>query len=157
MALDGFGSTLSLIKSRELPHVAGAQVLERIVSFAEQLAREIELHRLRFASAEFENGHRQPAEAFETARKYCGLHAAAACLHTWARTGRHANKFFVSGAWLPAAGERIFKHYLGQADVGWANSSSLETLEELRRLDQEGRMFSIAGSRLGARVSAMVT
>jgi alkylation response protein AidB-like acyl-CoA dehydrogenase len=154
-ALDGFGSTLSLIKSRELPHAVGTQVLERIVAFGEQLAREIELHRVRFASAEFENGHRQPAEAFETARKYCGLHAAAACLHAWARTGRHTNKFFVSGAWLPNAGERIFEHYLGHAEVGWANSSFLETLEELRRLDQEGRMFSIAGSPLGTQISTM--
>jgi hypothetical protein len=148
-ALDGFGSTLGLIKSREFQHTAAPQHLDRIVAFAEQLAREIESHRVRFAGTEFENGHRQPAKAFETARKFCGLHAAAACVHAWARTRSHANSFFANGAWLPTAGERIFAHYLGQADMGWSGSS-IAVLEELSRLDREARMFSIAAERLGA-------
>lgn len=149
-ALDGFGSTLRVIKSRELAHGVREQDLERIVAFAEQLALEIEKHQLQFASAEFETGHLQPAKAFETARKYCGLHAAASCLHTWARTDRHVSSFFSSGRWLPLAGERIFRNYLGRPEPEWGNPSSLEAVEELKRLDQEGRMFSIAGLRLGS-------
>jgi alkylation response protein AidB-like acyl-CoA dehydrogenase len=149
-ALDGFAPTLRLIKSRELVHTVRELDLERIVAFAEQLAHEIEKHQLHFASAEFENGHLQSARAFETARKYCGLHAAASCLHTWARTGRHVSRFFSDGGWLSSAGERIFRNYLGRPEVEWANPSSLDALEELKRLDREGRMFSIAGSRLGA-------
>ena len=82
-ALEGVEQTLEQLKAEGGTNTADREEIDRIVALGEELRDEIEAHNARFSQSEFEHGHRQSAAMFRAAQRYCALHAAAACLHSW--------------------------------------------------------------------------
>ena len=127
-----------------------AELVRRLTAIANTLAGEMEKHDELMRDAVFEHGHRQSPAAFETARRYCAMHAAATCLQMWVWNRQNLGSFFSNGTWLVLALERLLRDHLGLLrDSPHASSSSMdEVSEELLRLHREDRQFSMTGLQL---------
>ena len=82
-ALEGVEHSLNQLKAERGETVADREEIDRILLLGGELRDEIEAHNAKFSQSEFEHGHRQSAAMFRVAQRYCALHAAAACLHSW--------------------------------------------------------------------------
>ncbi|MCG2673395.1 acyl-CoA dehydrogenase family protein [Bradyrhizobium sp. GCM10023182] len=122
--------------------------LNRIRSIANVLREEIEEYQAEFSQSEFEHGHLQSAKAFQSAKRYCELHAAAACLHTWVWQTGTDRSFFSEGRWLVPALARILSAHLGQSEINTAQEPDASLLAELLRRHREKEAFSISASAL---------
>jgi hypothetical protein len=127
-----------------------ADDIERIAFLGEKLRNEIDAHQKRFVDSEFEHGHRQSPAMFRAAKRYCALHAAASCLHSWVWNPTGGSPFFAQGRWLVPALARIFDKHLHTHEEELIDVYRAGVLEELLRLHRENRMFSIGASRLAA-------
>lgn len=149
-ALAGVGHTLEQLKTTGEERGLGAEDIERIAFLGEKLLQEIAAHRDRFVESEFEHGHQQSPALFRAAKRYCAMHAAASCLHSWVWNRTGGSSFFARGRWLVPALARIFDKHLGGHDEDLIDAHRSEVVEELLRLHRENRMFSIGASRLAA-------
>jgi alkylation response protein AidB-like acyl-CoA dehydrogenase len=147
-AFAGVERSLERLKSRQADSGLDADDIDRIRFFGEQLLEQIAAHHAKFAESDFSHGHHQSAAMFRAAKKYCAMHAAAACLHTWVWNPASGSAFFRRGKWLVPALARIFDKYLNVHDEALIDASRSEVLAELRRLHEENRMFSIFEARL---------
>ena len=82
-ALEGVEHSLEHLKAEGAANRADRAQIDQILALGETLKREIEAHNAHFVESEFEHGHQQSAAMFRAAQRYCALHAAAACLHSW--------------------------------------------------------------------------
>jgi hypothetical protein len=87
---------------------------------------------------------------FRAAQRYCALHAAAACLHSWTWNRSNGSLFFARGRWLAPALARIFDKHLSIHHDDVIDASRPELLQELRKLHRDNRMFSISAGALGS-------
>lgn len=149
-ALDGVEYSLNQLRS-QFGNIPNDQGVHNILTLGNRLLREIEAQRAESLTAEFQHGHRQSFASFAAARKYCGLHAAASCLHTWVWNRADDSSFFSDGKWLVAALRRILEIYFDGPSSGGAEASPPELLAELKRLHRDNRMFSISADILGNR------
>jgi alkylation response protein AidB-like acyl-CoA dehydrogenase len=149
-ALEGVELSLKELRSQSKADVRQEDT-NRILAIGELLLQAIAEHQAAFLGAEFEHGHRQSAAMFRTARKYCGLHAAASCLHMWVWNRSKSESFFARGKWLARALGRILAPSVDIRDHEFFEAPRKEILEELMRLHHENRMFSISAARLGTR------
>jgi alkylation response protein AidB-like acyl-CoA dehydrogenase len=148
-ALTGVEHSLQQLKAERGENVADREEFDRILALGEALAEEIRAHGARFSQSEFEYGHRQSASMFRAAQRYCALHAAAACLHSWIWNRNNTSSFFARGRWLAPALARIFHRHLNFHHDDVIEESRPALLLELRRLFREGRMFSLGAAALG--------
>jgi alkylation response protein AidB-like acyl-CoA dehydrogenase len=148
-ALEGVENSLEKLKAEGAENVADRVQIDRILALGETLKREIGAHNANFVDSEFEHGHQQSAAMFRAAQRYCALHAAASCLHSWAWNRTNSSSFFAKGAWLAPALARIFdKHlYIHHDDV--IDASRPQLLQDLQQLHRDNRMFSISEAALG--------
>lgn len=149
-ALTGVAHSLKRLKARCEESGLDADDVERITFYGERLLKEIAAHHEKFVDSDFQHGHRQTAAMFRAAKRYCALHAAASCLHTWIWNPTGGSSFFAQGRWLVPALARIFDKYLNVHEEELIDAHRQEILEELLRLHRENRMFSIGASRLAA-------
>ena len=149
-ALDGVGRSLEHLRAQKVGAGADAEDMKQILAAGETLRHEIEKQRSELAESKFEAGHRQSATAFNAARKYCGLHAAASCLQVWAWTRTNDGSFFSQGRWLVPALARLLQTYGNAGHEMNAEKPQPEILRELLRCRDDNLMFSLAASRLGA-------
>jgi hypothetical protein len=147
-ALAGVAQSLERLDAQHGESVMDAQDMDRVRVLGGKLLEEIAAHHDRFAHSEFEHGHHQSAAMFRTAKKYCALHAAASCLHTWVWSPVSGSAFFRRGKWLVPALVRIFDKYLNIHHEDLLDAARAEISGELRRLHAENRMFSIFEARL---------
>jgi hypothetical protein len=149
-ALAGVGHSLERLKARRGERGVDADDIDRILFLGGKLLERITVHQDRFADSEFEHGHLQSAAMFRTAKRYCALHAASSCLHTWVWNINSGSSFFRQGKWLVPALARIFDKHLNVHEEDLVDASRPEILNELRRLHRENRLFSIFEARLAA-------
>jgi hypothetical protein len=90
----------------------------------------------------FQFGHEQEPEFFDMARKYCVLHAAAACVYTWIYNRNHLGEFFANGEWLALSLRRLMLN-LKPAKALPGRIDDTGVTQEMIRLYNEDRMFSI--------------
>jgi hypothetical protein len=119
------------------------------LALGETLKREIGAHNANFVESEFAHGHQQSAAMFRAAQRYCALHAAASCLHSWIWNRTSSSSFFARGRWLVPALARIFDKDLDIHQNDVIDAYRLELLQELRRLHRDNRMFSVDAAVLG--------
>ncbi|MBE9068301.1 acyl-CoA dehydrogenase, partial [Leptolyngbya cf. ectocarpi LEGE 11479] len=101
------------------------------------------------ANGSFEHGHDQSFEAFEEAKRYCYIHAAAACLHMWLYNRSQLGDFFAQGTWLILCADRLLAQLT--PDRPAVPLADYETLaEELLRLHAADKMFSIVPFQLAS-------
>ena len=149
-ALAGVEHSLERLKTRRDEDGIDADDIDRIGFLGGKLLEAIAAHHDKFAKSEFEHGHHQSAAMFRTAKKYCALHAAASCLHTWVWNPDSGSSFFRRGKWLVPALARLFDEHLNVHEEELIDAARPEISSELRRLHQENRMFSILEARLAA-------
>jgi hypothetical protein len=138
------------LKARQREGGLDAEDFDRVRFLGDKLIELLAAHHDRFVDAEFAHGHHQSAAMFRTAKRYCALHAAASCLHTWVWNPISGSSFFREGKWLVPALARILDKHLNVHEEDLVDASRSEVLGELRRLHQENRMFSIFEARLAA-------
>jgi alkylation response protein AidB-like acyl-CoA dehydrogenase len=150
-ALEGVEHSLKQLKAERDDNIADRDEVDQILLLGEALMDEIEAHSAKFSVSEFEHGHRQPAAMFRAAQRYCALHAAASCLHSWVWNRTGSSSFFARGRWLAPALARIFDKHLNVHHDDIIDAYRPELLQELRRLHRDDRMFSIDAAALGNR------
>ena len=148
-ALEGVEHSLDQLKTERGALASDGPDIEQILALGNMLKQEIKAHKSRFAEAEFEHGHLQSAAMFRAAQRYCALHAAAACLHSWVWNRGRSPSFFAGGSWLAPALVRIFDKHLNIQHNDVIDAVRPQLLRELQRLHRENRMFSISESALG--------
>ena len=149
-ALEGIEYSLEHLKSERAENTANPAEIDRILAFGKKLMHEIRVHNDNFAESEFEHGHLQSAAMFRAAQRYCALHAAASCLHSWIWNRTNSSSFFASGAWLVPALARIFDKHLDIHHDDVIDASRPELLQELRKLHRDNCMFSVSAAALGS-------
>jgi alkylation response protein AidB-like acyl-CoA dehydrogenase len=149
-ALEGIEYSLEHLKSERAENTANPAEIDRILAFGKKLMHEIRVHNDNFAGSEFEHGHLQSAAMFRAAQRYCALHAAASCLHSWIWNRTNSSSFFASGAWLVPALARIFDKHLDIHHDDVIDASRPELLQELRNVYRDNRMFSVSAAVLGS-------
>jgi len=148
-ALEGVEHSLKQLKAEGGENGADRAQIDEVLALGETLKREIGAHNANFAESEFEHGHLQSAAMFRAAQKYCALHAAASCLHTWIWNRTNSSSFFAKGKWLVPALARIFDKHLDIHHDDVMDASRPELLQELQRLYRDNRMFSMSEAALG--------
>jgi alkylation response protein AidB-like acyl-CoA dehydrogenase len=148
-ALEGVEHSLKQVKAVGAAHSADRAQIDQILALGETLKREIGAHTANFVESEFEHGHQQSAAMFRAAQRYCALHAAAACLHSWIWNRTSSSSFFAKGRWLVPALARIFDKHLDIHHDDVMDASRPELVQELQRLHRDNRMFSTSESVLG--------
>jgi alkylation response protein AidB-like acyl-CoA dehydrogenase len=81
-------------------------------------------------------------EGFDLSKRYCRLHAAAACVRMWIHNSDSLGQFFAEGKWLVAVLERLMSEFEPDRKLE-AMPYQEEIAEELVRLYQENLLFSI--------------
>ncbi|HEX8145429.1 MAG TPA: hypothetical protein VF553_22865, partial [Pyrinomonadaceae bacterium] len=81
------------------------------------------------------------AEIFEAAKSHCTLHAAACCLRMWLHNREEMGEFFGRGEWVVMSMQRLLIGNGLRERVSREYVSNVA--EEMVRLYEEGRMFSI--------------
>jgi hypothetical protein len=148
-ALEGVELSLDQIRHERAISASDGPDIEQIVALGGALKEEIKAHKTKFAEAEFEHGHLQSAAMFRAAQRYCALHAAAACLHSWVWNRQRSPSFFAMGKWLAPAMARIFDKHLNIHHDNVIDAARPQLAQELQRRYREKRMFSISEAALG--------
>jgi alkylation response protein AidB-like acyl-CoA dehydrogenase len=148
-ALEGVEHSLKQLKDELAANPDDRGQIDQILTLGETLKREIGAHNAKFVESEFEHGHQQSAGMFRAAQRYCALHAAASCLHSWVWNRANSSSFFAKGKWLAPALARIFDKHLDIHHDDVIDAARPELLQELERLYRHNRMFSISEAALG--------
>ncbi|NEP85382.1 MAG: acyl-CoA dehydrogenase [Okeania sp. SIO2C2] len=139
-ALQGLEIALEQLKALKTANI-NTKVLEQITTLTECVIEEVNAHDQQIANSAFEFGHDQSPELFEIAKKYCALHAAAACLHMWIYNREILGDFFAGGEWLVLCLNRLlqpFGHSRKVDQLYWE-----KVTQEMLKLDNENKIFSI--------------
>lgn len=138
----GLDSILTTLENREQLADVDTAVLDVLTQQCTQLLNVLNEQESALGNSAFEHGHDQSFEAFEDAKRYCYIHAAAACLHMWLYNRGHLGDFFAQGKWLVLCVDRLLTHLIPTPPA--VSLNDYETVaEELLQLHQADKMFSI--------------
>jgi alkylation response protein AidB-like acyl-CoA dehydrogenase len=140
--LQGLGLALAQLQQLKLDADVVPDVLQQIISFTEMIQEELAALDQQVAESTFQFGHDQSPEFFDLAKRYCTLHAAAACMHMWIYNRQHLGSFFASGQWLALCLHRLLLT-LRPARALPSRLADEAIAQELVRLYQASRLFSI--------------
>jgi alkylation response protein AidB-like acyl-CoA dehydrogenase len=119
-----------------------AEARQRLAGGAARLRDEArELGLLALARRGHRNAYDQPAQAFDLARRYCTVAAAAACLRVWLHNRSWAGAFLAEGEWLALALHRLLPPP-GPGGLALPTDGTERCVAELLRLHRENRLFS---------------
>ncbi|MBD2102743.1 acyl-CoA dehydrogenase [Leptolyngbya sp. FACHB-261] len=133
-----------------LAHLHGLQddasinlVVGQITALAETLLALLNAQDEALLQSSFEHGHEQSPELFDLAKRYCTLHAAAACIQLWLHNRTELGEFFARGEWLVLSLHRLLKtiHPVQQSVPQAYYEPVTQQLLKLYTADQ---LFSIA-------------
>ncbi|ELP52558.1 acyl-CoA dehydrogenase, middle domain protein [Microcystis aeruginosa TAIHU98] len=82
-SLQGLEIALDILEGLKNSDEVDPEILENLLMLGNLVLEELNAHDEKISQSKFEYGHDQSPELFEIAKKYCTLHAASACLHTW--------------------------------------------------------------------------
>ncbi|AFY77114.1 MAG: acyl-CoA dehydrogenase [Hydrococcus sp. C42_A2020_068] len=117
-------------------------VLAKLLDLGNLVLEELNAHDEQIANSKFEFGHEQSPELFEIAKKYCTLHAAAACLHMWLYNRKNLGDFFAKGEWLVLSLHRLLRS-LRPLPYFICEPYVENVAQELLKLYREDKLFSI--------------
>jgi alkylation response protein AidB-like acyl-CoA dehydrogenase len=140
--LQGLEIALQQLEALQGEEDVAPDVLAKLLDLGNLVLEELNAHDEQIANSKFEFGHDQSPELFEIAKKYCTLHAAAACLHMWLYNRKVLGDFFAKGEWLVLSLHRLLRsirpmpYFISEA---YLENVALEML----KLYREDKMFSI--------------
>jgi alkylation response protein AidB-like acyl-CoA dehydrogenase len=142
------GLEIAIEQLRELKndsHIDQA-VLSQLIELSHIFLEELNAHDRQIGQLKFEFGHNQSNNLFDTAKKYCTLHAAASCLHMWIYNRTSLGDFFAKGEWLLLSLHKLLRSLQPTLrPIPQLNSSSgVESIAaEMVKLYKEEKRFSI--------------
>jgi alkylation response protein AidB-like acyl-CoA dehydrogenase len=140
--LQGLEIALQQLENLQQASDVDAEVLAKLIDLGNLVWEELNAHDEQITHSKFEFGHDQSPELFEIAKKYCTLHAAAACLHMWLYNRQLLGDFFAKGEWLVLSLHRLLRvvrplpYFISEIYVE-------NVAQELLKLHQEDKLFSI--------------
>jgi alkylation response protein AidB-like acyl-CoA dehydrogenase len=147
------GLEFALEQLRLLAQRAPAALLQCAIAQVERVLEERQAadDEQRELSSRLGGDYSRSPELFEQAERYCVLEAAACCVHLWLHNREQLGEFFGRGDWLVLSLERLLLR-LGQRRGEVLPAKHEERVaEELERLFEEGRLFSVVPLQLARR------
>lgn len=136
----GLSSLYELKESSEVP----ADILQHLIGLTHKIIKAIDSQQSiisELGSAEAYKLSKSP-ELFEMAKKYCALHAAAACLHIWLYNRKGLGEFFSRGEWLVLCLHKLMKGLDPSLD-SLPEAYTENVAEEIMKLYKQDKLFSI--------------
>lgn len=140
--LQGLEIALEQIEKLKSSGDVDPDFMEKLSYLSNIVLEELNAHDEKIGNSKFEYGHDQAPELFEIAQKYCVLHAATACLHTWLYNRHLLGEFFGRGEWLVLALHRLLRPW-HPLPYSISETYTENVARELLKLHQEGKLFSI--------------
>ncbi|MFM7278928.1 MAG: acyl-CoA dehydrogenase family protein [Microcystis aeruginosa] len=142
-SLQGLEIALDMLEGLKDSQEVDREVLENLLMLGNLVLEELNAHDEQISQSKFEYGHDQSPELFEIAKKYCTLHAASACLHTWLYNRSILGEFFARGEWLVLSLHRLLRT-LRPLPYTLSEVYVENVAQELLKLYRENQHFSIA-------------
>lgn len=142
-SLQGLEIALDMLEGLKNSDEIDPEVLENLLMLGNLVLEELNAHDEQISQSKFEYGHDQSPELFEIAKKYCTLHAASACLHTWLYNRSILGEFFARGEWLVLSLHRLLRT-LRPLPYTLSEVYVENVAQELLKLYRENQHFSIA-------------
>ncbi len=141
-SLQGLEIALDILEGLKNSDEVDPEILENLLMLGNLVLEELNAHDEKISQSKFEYGHDQSPELFEIAKKYCTLHAASACLHTWLYNRSILGEFFARGEWLVLSLHRLLRT-LRPLPYTLSDVYVENVAQELLKLYQENQHFSI--------------
>lgn len=141
-SLQGLEIALDMLEGLKNSDEVDPEVLENLLMLGNLVLEELNAHDEQISQSKFEYGHDQSPELFEIAKKYCTLHAASACLHTWLYNRSILGEFFARGEWLVLSLHRLLRT-LRPLPYTLSEVYIENVAQELLKLYRENQHFSI--------------
>lgn len=141
-SLQGLEIALDMLEGLKDSQEVDPEVLENLLMLGNLVLEELNAHDEQISQSKFEYGHDQSPELFEIAKKYCILHAASACLHTWLYNRSILGEFFARGEWLVLSLHRLLRT-LRPLPYTLSEVYVENVAQELLKLYRENQHFSI--------------
>ncbi|GBD52153.1 acyl-CoA dehydrogenase [Microcystis aeruginosa NIES-298] len=141
-SLQGLEIALDMLEGLKNSDEVDPEILENLLMLGNLVLEELNAHDEKISQSKFEYGHDQSPELFEIAKKYCTLHAASACLHTWLYNRSILGEFFARGEWLVLSLHRLLRT-LRPLPYTLSEVYVENVAQELLKLYQENQHFSI--------------
>jgi hypothetical protein len=141
-SLQGLEIALDMLEGLKNSDEIDPEILENLLILGNLVLEELNAHDEQISQSKFEYGHDQSPELFEIAKKYCTLHAAAACLHTWLYNRSILGEFFARGEWLLLSLHRLLRT-LRPLPYTLSEVYVENVAQELLKLYQKNQHFSI--------------
>lgn len=141
-SLQGLEIALDILEGLKNSDEVDPEILENLLMLGNLVLEELNAHDEQISQSKFEYGHDQSPELFEIAKKYCTLHAASACLHTWLYNRSILGEFFAWGEWLVLSLHRLLRT-LRPLPYTLSEVYVENVAQELLKLYQENQHFSI--------------
>lgn len=141
-SLQGLEIALDMLEGLKISDEVDPEILENLLMLGNLVLEELNAHDEQISQSKFEYGHDQSPELFEIAKKYCTLHAAAACLHTWLYNRSILGEFFARGEWLVLSLHRLLRT-LRPLPYTLSEVYVENVAQELLKLYRENQHFSI--------------
>lgn len=141
-SLQGLEIALDILEGLKNSDEVDPEILENLLMLGNLVLEELNAHDEQISQSKFEYGHDQSPELFEIAKKYCTLHAASACLHTWLYNRSILGEFFARGEWLVLSLHRLLRT-LRPLPYTLSEVYVENVAQELLKLYQENQHFSI--------------
>ena len=142
-SLQGLEIALDMLEGLKNSDEVDPEILENLLMLGNLVLEELNAHDEQISQSKFEYGHDQSPELFEIAKKYCTLHAASACLHTWLYNRSILGEFFARGEWLVLSLHRLLRT-LRPLSYTLSEVYVENVAQELLKLYQKNQHFSIA-------------
>ncbi|NCR39563.1 MAG: acyl-CoA dehydrogenase family protein [Microcystis aeruginosa W13-11] len=141
-SLQGLEIAIDMLEGLKDSQEVDREVLENLLMLGNLVLEELNAHDEQISQSKFEYGHDQSPELFEIAKKYCTLHAASACLHTWLYNRSILGEFFARGEWLVLSLHRLLRT-LRPLPYTLSEVYVENVAQELLKLYRENQHFSI--------------
>lgn len=141
-SLQGLEIALDMLEGLKNSDEIDPEILENLLMLGNLVLEELNAHDEQISQSKFEYGHDQSPELFEIAKKYCTLHAASACLHTWLYNRSILGEFFARGEWLVLSLHRLLRT-LRPLPYTLSEVYVENVAQELLKLYRENQHFSI--------------
>lgn len=141
-SLQGLEIALDMLEGLKNSDEIDPEILENLLILGNLVLEELNAHDEQISQSKFEYGHDQSPELFEIAKKYCTLHAASACLHTWLYNRSILGEFFARGEWLLLSLHRLLRT-LRPLPYTLSEVYVENVAQELLKLYQKNQHFSI--------------
>lgn len=142
--LQSLAPSLSHLYALKSGRDVDGNVLEEVIVLTKEVVKEVDaLYRsLRELTVEKCLALDKSVELYEMSKRYCALHAAAACAHMWIHNRTKSDEFFAKGEWLALCLAKLLTTF-DPSRVLLSSPHVASVARELEKLYRQNRLFSL--------------